>query len=248
MNDEVKNVGQAGDGKVKTGSPFVDRRSAFSKRLGERWYDFVYSLVFGALHVGWSYRFEGRRNLPRTGPVLLVANHQSFFDPAIATMASHRRLTYLARKTLFRNPLFSWYIASLNSIPVDQEGMAKEGLKAILAKLREGAAVLIFPEGERTWDGQMQPFKAGIHLLIKRARVPVVPIGIAGGYEALPRTCSRPHFSPLFLPATTASLAASVGKPLDGSKLAELPREKLLSELYQEVKRLAERAERLRRK
>jgi 1-acyl-sn-glycerol-3-phosphate acyltransferase len=211
-------------------------------------YEIGYWMSITGLTLGFSYRFEGRRHIPRTGPALLVANHQSFFDPSIVGCATRRHLCFLARKTLFRNRFFGGLIHRVNAVPVDQEGVAKEGLKAILEQLKEGQAVLVFPEGERTLTGEIQPLKPGILLLIKRLSAPIVPIGIAGAFDALPRTRHWPKLSPLFLPPTGADIAASVGAPIPSERYRDMPREQVLRELQEELKRAKERAERLRRK
>jgi 1-acyl-sn-glycerol-3-phosphate acyltransferase len=198
--------------------------------------------------LAFSLRLEGRGHVPRTGPVLLLANHQSFLDPILVGVASPRHLYYLARKTLFRNPVFTWLIRSVNAVPIDQEGIGKEGLQTILGLLQAGRAVVVFPEGTRTTTGAMNPLKPGIHLLIKRARAPIVPVGIAGAYDAWPLWRPVPIPSPLFLPASRRTLAVAVGQPLDSRRFADLPREQLLGELFLEIQKVQARAERLRRK
>jgi 1-acyl-sn-glycerol-3-phosphate acyltransferase len=210
-------------------------------------YEIGYWMSITGLTLGFSYRSEGRHNIPRSGPALLIANHQSFFDPTIVGSATRRHLCFLARKTLFRG-WFGRLIRRLNAIAVDQEGVAKEGLKTILEQLKAGQAVLVFPEGERTGTGEVQPLKPGILLLIKRISVPIVPIGIAGAFDALPRTRHWPKLSPLFLPPTGADIAVSVGAPIPAERYRDMSREQVLTELYNELKRGKERAERLRRK
>ena len=165
----------------------------------------------------FGYRYEGSRNVPASGPVLLLANHQSFLDPPIVGCAIRRRLCFLARKTLFRG-LFGRLIRRLNAVPVDQEGVAKEGLKTILEVLKAGQAVLVFPEGERTHTGEVQPLKPGILLLIKHIEAPIVLVGIAGAFDALPRTRNWPKLSPFFLPPTGADLAVSIQKPIPAAR------------------------------
>jgi 1-acyl-sn-glycerol-3-phosphate acyltransferase len=199
---------------------------------------------------GFSMRSEGGYNVPATGPALIIANHASYFDPPAVGVCIRRRIHYLARKGLFRNPLFGSLIRRLNAVPVNQEGVATEGLKASLRLLKAGEAVLIFPEGERTWTGKMQPLKPGIALLIKQVDMPVVPAGIAGVFDAFPRTRLLPtHWSPLFLPERKrGSFAVSIGRPLDSRKLRDLPREQMLEELFQAIHTMCERAERIRRK
>jgi 1-acyl-sn-glycerol-3-phosphate acyltransferase len=219
-----------------------------SDLLAKWWYRMNYWAQGAALTLGFSLRTEGMRHVPRTGPALLVANHQSFLDPSLVGVAARRRLCYLARKSLFRHRLLGWLIRSLNAVPVDQEGVGIEGLRVLLQKLREGHAVLVFPEGHRTRDGAMRPLLPGIHLLVKRAPAPIIPIGIAGSYEAWPHGRPLPLPAPLFLPAGPGTLAVAIGRPLDGRRLAELPREQVLKELFEALTRMHAQAERLRRK
>src|SRR4051812_23446254 len=104
------------------------------------WYDLARSVTWATMTMGFSLRIEGAHHLPRDGPVLVLGNHQSFLDPPTIGVAAcgSRRLTYFARKSLFRNRYFRWLIASLKAIPVDQEGVAKEGLKVLIERLELG--------------------------------------------------------------------------------------------------------------
>ncbi|HEY1860608.1 MAG TPA: lysophospholipid acyltransferase family protein [Gemmataceae bacterium] len=223
-------------------------RTAMPAWLAYAWYEFCYWLTMAIMTLCFSLRMTGRRNIPRRGAALLIGNHQSFLDPLVIGISSPRHLCFLARKTLFRNRLFGTLLSSWNTVPVDQEGVAKEGLKTILEELKHGSAVLVFPEGQRTWDGNLQPLKPGIQLLIKRSNAPIVPIGVAGAFNALPRGKNRVRFSPWFLPATDASVAVHIGKPLDSQRFAEMPREEMLTALLEELRKVHEQAERLRRK
>jgi 1-acyl-sn-glycerol-3-phosphate acyltransferase len=213
------------------------------------WYTPLYWLAFLGLTLGFSLRIERRRGrIPRTGPVLILANHQSFFDPIMLGVASPRPLVYLARKTLFKPPWFGWLISSLNAVPVDQEGVAKEGFKAILRHLQAGEAVVVFPEGTRTETGALSPLKPGVQLLIKRLRMSIVPMGIAGAFDALPYWEKVPKLSPLFGEAGKSTIAVTVGKPIDSRRYEDMPREEMLAELTTVLQKLKDRAEQLRRK
>ncbi len=216
--------------------------------LARWWYRMNFWVQGATLTLGFSLRTEGMEHVPRTGPALLVANHQSFLDPPMVGVAARRRLCFLARKSLFRHRGLACLLRSLNAVPVDQEGVGIEGLRVLLQKLREGEAVMVFPEGNRTPDGTMQPLMPGIHLLIKRAPAPIIPIGIAGAYAAWPRWRLLPVPAPLFMSAGPGTLAVAIGRPLDGRRLAALPREQVLKELFDAIQRMQERAERLRRK
>jgi 1-acyl-sn-glycerol-3-phosphate acyltransferase len=180
--------------------------------------------------------------------VVVLANHESFLDPPAVGLVGSRRLFFLARKTLFRHRLFGALLRSVHSVPVDQEGVAKEGMKAILELLKAGEGVVVFPEGERTWTGQMQPLKPGILLVLKRLPVPILPVGIAGAFEALPRTRKWPRLSPPFWPPTGADLAISIGKPIAPGRYEGMPREKILEDLFGEIYKQRQRARQLRRK
>ncbi|HXG13388.1 MAG TPA: lysophospholipid acyltransferase family protein [Gemmataceae bacterium] len=216
--------------------------------FADLWYEAVSWVSAAGALLGFSARVEGGHHIPRRGPVLLLANHQCYLDPVFVGLATRRRLCFLARKNLWRHKALGWLISSLNAFPVDQEGVAKEGLRTVLDLLGRGRAVLIFPEGQRTWDGKMGPLKPGVHLLIKRARPPIVPVGIAGAYDAWPRWRPYPLPAPLFPPVGRGTVAVSVGKPIDPGRFADLPREKVLTELFAEIHALWQRAERLRRR
>jgi 1-acyl-sn-glycerol-3-phosphate acyltransferase len=220
-------------------------------RTESRWFRLYHDLLYPPVHLaftlGFSLRLQGQRNLPQTGPALLIANHQSFLDPILIGLAAYRPLVYLARKTLFRNRLFASMIRSMNAVPIDQEGIGKDGIRTILDQLQLGKAVVVFPEGSRTPDGKMHPLRPGIHLLIKRLQVPIVPVGIAGAYDAWPIWRKAPIPAPLFLPNMKGTLSVALGKPIDSRRYAELPRPQALQELLELIQTEQTRAEKLRR-
>jgi 1-acyl-sn-glycerol-3-phosphate acyltransferase len=219
-----------------------------SKWLSYLWYVGWYWVASAGMILGFSFRMEGWRRIPRRGPVLIIANHQSFFDPIVLTLASPRPLRFLAHKGLFKPPWFAWLIRSLGGVPMDQEGVPKEGLKTTLQHLQAGEAVVVFPEGTRTANGELSPLKPGVQLLIKRTRAPIVPVGIAGAFEALPYWCKIPILSPLLLPAGQSTIAVWVGRPLEVHRLVDMPREQFLAELTVVLQNVTDRAQRLRRK
>jgi 1-acyl-sn-glycerol-3-phosphate acyltransferase len=214
---------------------------------GRFWYDCVYWSSFTFFTFGFSYRREGWKNVPTSGPLLLLANHQSMFDPVLVGLASRRYLSYLARKNLFEQPLLAPLIRSLNAIPIDR-GFGKDGIQAVLDALGQGQAVLIFPEGERTHDGTVQPLKAGVSLLIKRVNCPIVPVGISGAFAAWNRFIKLPRPSPLFLPPGPSTLGISVGRPIDPKRYKGVDREAMMHDLYFQIARQFAAAEELRRK
>src|SRR5262249_38436934 len=219
-----------------------------SEWLKDIWYGIAWFTNFVVLSLFWSYRSQGWRKIPASGPVLIIANHQSFFDPVLCGTAARRRFFFLARKTLFRNRLFAALINSYDAVPIDQDGVGKEGIRGVLAQLAKGRAVVVYPEGERTGNGVMQQLKPGIVLLIKRVQAPIIPLGIAGAYHAWPRDNMLPTPAPLFLPPGRGTIAVAIGEALDGRRFADMPREQILSELTVELQKAEQQAEKLRRK
>jgi 1-acyl-sn-glycerol-3-phosphate acyltransferase len=133
-------------------------------------------------------------------------------------------------------------------VPVDQTGIAKEGLVAILGALQAGRTVLVYPEGERTRTGEVQPLKPGVLLLVKRFDAPIVPVGVAGAFHALPRQRRLPRLSPLFWSPTGADIAISVGKPVPSVRYRDMARQQALDELHALILEQHLHAETLRRK
>ena len=214
----------------------------------ELWYRIHFSWIWATYSLGFSFRSRGFRNMPRSGPVLILANHESYLDPLAVGLAVRRRIWYLARKPLFQPPVLGPFLKSVGCVPVDQQGVAKEGLRTCIDLLQAGKPLLVFPEGRRTADGEMQEFKAGIALVLKRAPVPIVPVGIAGAFEAFPIHATVPKFGPLFWPANGHAVAASVGKPIYPEQYQSMGREEMLKFLYDAIAVEIEQAERLKRK
>jgi len=155
-------------------------------------------LFFCALfRVYFRGRVCGADNVPPTGPVILAANHASFLDPPFVGSALHRPLFYLARASLFRKPLLGWLLPRWNSIPVDRDGGNAAGLRVIMDRLASGAGIILFPEGTRSFDGNLQPARSGIGLIAAKTDAPVVPVRICGSFEAWGRNCILPRPKPI---------------------------------------------------
>jgi 1-acyl-sn-glycerol-3-phosphate acyltransferase len=146
------------------------------------------------------------RNVPDDGAVLLLSNHQSFLDPVLVGSKLRRSLCYMARSGLFKPPGFGWLIRQLNSFPVKQGKGDVGAVKTAIAALEQGHGLLLFPEGSRTRTGQMQPLAAGAALIIKRAKVPVIPVAIDGAFKAWPITRMFPQ---------TSKVRVIYGKPMN---------------------------------
>jgi 1-acyl-sn-glycerol-3-phosphate acyltransferase len=132
-------------------------------------------------------RVVDRERMINHGPVILAANHQSFLDPPLAGSVSNRAIYFLARRSLLDGWFLGWILPKLNVVPVDSEsGKDRTALKALIRILRAGEATLVFPEGQRTPDGKLQPAQPGLGLVIAKTLAPVVPIRIFGTYQSWP--------------------------------------------------------------
>ncbi len=191
------------------------------------WFHFV--LVFSAviLSVFYGVRATGRKNVPRRGPALLISNHLSYLDVFLLGILLPRPLNYVARSTLFV-PVLGLLIRSLGGFPIQREGLGTSGLKETFRRLRNGGIVTLFPEGTRSVDGDLGEIKAGIAVLAARAKVDVVPVGIAGTFESWSKHRAFPSPHPLRIhygePITAEQIAA-----LDGDAVVALIRERLLA-------------------
>lgn len=154
--------------------------------LGHRLFTEIANGFFG-------YRIIGRENIQIPGPVLIVSNHVSFMDPPLVGIAFDEPLHFLAKKTLFDNPIAGAIFRSWQAIPVDQDTPGPGSLKAVMRQLRAGEKVIIFPEGNRSEDGHFQKPENGVGLVIAKAGVPVIPARVFGAFEALPRHRSLPR-------------------------------------------------------
>ena len=161
------------------------------------WYWAGYTLSKLIGHIFFHYRVIHRERMIQTGPVILAMNHQSYLDPPLAGIACKRPIYFLARKSLLKVPILGRILPKLNVIPVDQEGMDRGALKALLRILQAGEGALVFPEGARTLDGSLQPALPGLGFIIAKTRAPVLPMRIFGSHEALPRGGGRLRFHPI---------------------------------------------------
>ncbi len=160
-----------------------------------RWIYWIGWMAFGAAYrTLFGLRIIGSEHLITNGAVLVASNHQSFLDPPLIGNLYQDEMYFLARKTLFRG-FGAWLYPKWKAIPVDQDRPDMASLKTVIKLLQHGERVLIFPEGERTLDGNLGQGQPGIGLTVAKARVPVQPVRISGAFEALPRGSGKIRFS-----------------------------------------------------
>lgn len=169
----------------------------------------VYSLVYhGArMFMGAFGRVEvsGLENLPEGG-FLIASNHVSFIDPPLIGCVIPREMYFFARKTLLDNAILKCVLPYCNVIPVDRDGGSDVGaFKKVFAVLKQGHALILFPEGTRSKDGKLGKAQGGAGLISCMARVPVVPARVFGTGDVLPRGSAFPQ---------RADLGVAFGKPI----------------------------------
>lgn len=169
------------------------------------WYLLGYSLSKAIARTFFHYRVIGRENVIEDGPAIIACNHASFLDPPLAGIACQRAIHFLARKSLLDWPLMGPLMPEWNVIPVDPKNAERSALMGIIRVIRSGGAALIFPEGTRSKDGQLQPARAGVGMIVAKTKAPVVPMRIFGSFDAFPRDCKTPRYVPI---------TVVVGKPL----------------------------------
>ncbi|MBR0464449.1 MAG: 1-acyl-sn-glycerol-3-phosphate acyltransferase, partial [Clostridia bacterium] len=130
-----------------------------------RFYRVVRAIVIPLLHMFFPYKITGKENVPAEGPVLLVSNHVSDFDPAFIVCGLNRKITYLGKKELFRFRILKWFFSNLGVIPVDRGGTDMHAMRASLSVLKEGGVLGIFPQGHRYKKDDNRDIENGASLL-----------------------------------------------------------------------------------
>lgn len=191
--------------------------------------------TLGVSVLGFRCRFAAP--LPQTGGLIVLSTHQSHLDPLLLGLACDRRLSSLARSSLYRFKPFGAIITALDAVPINREASTVQAMKTVIDRLKHGAAVIIFPEGSRTKDGQVAELKGGFGLIAKRAQVPIVPVAIVGAYECWPRTRLLPR---------PGRIRLEFGRVIPVSEIESLPDRELLEICTREITALDAKARQAR--
>lgn len=136
---------------------------------------------------------EGQDNIPGGKPVVFACNHASQFDIPILYKALPVQFRFVVKKELFKIPLFGSAMRHAGYIPIDRSGgkAALRSLHEAAERVKNGASIIIFPEGTRSPDGRLRPFKMGGILIAIKAGCPIVPVAISGSHNVLPKGSLR---------------------------------------------------------
>jgi len=150
-------------------------------------YWFCYTLSGAIARIAFQYRAYGQETIIEEGPAIMAANHQSYLDPPLVGITCRNELHFLARKTLFEKRLLGPLISRVNALPVDLSRGDLTAFRAVVKLLKEGHRTVIFPEGTRSLNGEIQQARPGIGMIIAKTLAPVVPVRIFGSFEAWPK-------------------------------------------------------------
>jgi 1-acyl-sn-glycerol-3-phosphate acyltransferase len=186
------------------------------------------------------YRTYHADRLPPKGKsVLIAANHASYLDPVLVGVAFPYYIWYLARSTLFeRSKVFGWMIKVVYALPITRERLDMRTIRQVQGICAEGGSVLVFPEGTRTKDGNLQKGQAGVGLFAEKINTDILPVYIHGSFEAMSRHAklSMPRRLPI---------SVSFGPLLPISKWKDIPAgrqryEAIASDIMAEITKLRE--------
>lgn len=191
-------------------------------------YRFVLFITWCMFKIFYRHKVYGQKHFNK-GDAIIASNHVSYIDPPIIAISSPEEIHFLARQTLFRNPLFGTFIRNLNAHPVSGAASDIAVFKTIGEILKKGQKVLLFPEGRRSVNNKLGEIKPGIALLALRYETSIIPAYIDGAYEAWPRGKKLPKFF--------ARTRCAFGSPINIKKYLDQDKklaQKLLSEEIKE--------------
>jgi 1-acyl-sn-glycerol-3-phosphate acyltransferase len=210
----------------------VERRGTLWWPASRMWAHTIYAGAWSRVR---SMGFEG---LEWNQPCILMANHESYMDVPAIIASCPVPIRFVARREVFKTPVLGQAMWMTGQISVDRSDREKsiKSLDRAAEKIASGRTVLVFPEGTRTADGELQPFKKGGFMLAIKAQVPIVPIGVSGTRSIVPRGAKS------FRPGLVGVV---VGEPIETGGLTVADRDDLMDQVHASLVKQRERAARL---
>jgi len=204
------------------------------------WWTFMIWVMYILLRIFYRYKYSGKEFVPTTGPIIIVANHQSNFDPPIlGTIMNDRPSKGIARETLLESKLLGAFIKAFGVIAIKRGESDVSAIRKAIKELEAGRCVIIFPEGTRTQTGEMGEFQRGFWLLVKKSKAMVLPIGIEGAYKVFPMGSSpklRGYIEAAAGEAITADVLLTMGEK-DGTAFVRSKVKSLVEQCSANIKR-----------
>ena len=147
----------------------------------------VKSLAFVLSKAYFRVQIIGSENIPKKGGFILASNHISNLDPIVLAAVCFRELSFIAKDSLFKNPVARWLLLNLGAFPIKRDSLDVGAIKETIDKLRLGEAILMFPQGTRKDFNPLDQPKAGVAMIAQKADVPILPAFIKGTDLAMPR-------------------------------------------------------------
>lgn len=199
----------------------VKKKDGVARRI---WHEIGRFISVGIVWLLYRVKVYGKENIPRNGAVLVLSNHQSFFDIMLCQGWLRRPFYYVPRDTLFVG-FWGWLIDSFYTIPINQEQVGIKSMRAIIEVLKRGHIVCVYPEGSRTLDGKIDEIKPGFSLLVRRSGAVIVPMVIDGIFERWPRTQKYPK--------PGGRIGVMYGRPISADHIKRIGEEEFIHEFNQ---------------
>jgi len=227
-----------GDRKTKSQS---DKKTKELRMPIHKWYRNDFSLFFAMVRkfakplikTIFSVQIEGLENIPDSGSAIMLVNHCSFLDSVILGVFPKRYIWFMAKNSQYKGAFLFWFLRLGRSFPVRRYNTDIQAVRNAIRIVQQGHILGIFPEGERSWDGRMLPFKEGTMRLVLALGKPIVPVGISGAYGLMPRWTNSIKRVPVTIrigdPMLCEQIPLSQQSSLDIQSVSQKLRDRILS-------------------